>query len=56
MDTTMTIENFTLFYIFKERQNPSCTQQCLQLFPLFMLIVIQIFKFCLDKTGRNKSR
>ena len=25
-------------------------------FPLFMLIVIQIFKFCLDKTRRNRSR
>ena len=34
MDTIMTNGNFTLFYIFKVWQNPSCTQQYLQLFSL----------------------
>ena len=61
MDTIMTIDNFTLFYILKVWQKPSCTQQYLffisiNYFPLFMLIVIQFCKFCLDKTGRNRSR
>ena len=56
MDTIMTIDNFTLFYIFKVWQNRRAHSNIFNYFPLFTLIVIQFFKFCLDKTGRNRSR
>ena len=58
MDTIMTIDNFAFFFFTYLRYGKSLPahSNIFNYFPLFMLIVIQFCKFCLDKTGRNMSK
>ena len=56
MDTIMTIDNFTLFYIFKVWQNRRAHSNIFNYFPLFTLIVIQFLSFVwikLEEVGQG---
>ena len=53
MDTIMTIDNVPYFTYSGYGKTLPAHSNIFNYFPLFMLIVIQFCKFCLDKTGRN---